>query len=74
MKVRDMRKLDTVKLLELLPAWRQQARELRFKINNKQAKNIRELRLIKKQLAKILTVLRERHQQTAAPSPKALQK
>jgi ribosomal protein L29 len=51
-------KIKTVaELNKLLKADREKMRDLRFKVANKQLKDIRQLRGVKKDIAKILTVL-----------------
>jgi len=60
MKIAELRKLDIAKLNEDLADLRNKNRELRFSIANNQLKNVRQLRVIKKDTAKILTVLNEK--------------
>ena len=60
MKIVELRKLDIEKLNENLAELRNKNRELRFSIANNQLKNVRELRIVKKDIAKILTVLNEK--------------
>jgi len=60
MKIVELRKLDIEKLNESLAEIRNKNRELRFSIANNQLKNVRELRVVKKDIAKILTVLNEK--------------
>ncbi|MBT4124389.1 MAG: 50S ribosomal protein L29 [Candidatus Pacebacteria bacterium] len=60
MKIVELRKLDIEKLNEKLVELRNKNRELRFSIANNQLKNVRELRIVKKDIAKILTVLNEK--------------
>ena len=60
MKIAELRKLDIEKLNEKLTETRNKNRELRFSIANNQLKNVRELRVVKKDIAKILTVLNEK--------------
>jgi len=60
MKIAELRKLDIEKLNESLAELRNKNRELRFSIANNQLKNVRELRVIKKDTAKVLTVLNEK--------------
>jgi ribosomal protein L29 len=51
-------KTKTVKeLKQLLDQSRDKLRDLRFKDANKQLKNVREIRCLKKQLAQILTLV-----------------
>ena len=52
--------MDIEKLNEKLVELRNKNRELRFSIANNQLKNVRELRIVKKDIAKILTVLNEK--------------
>ncbi|PWB38422.1 MAG: 50S ribosomal protein L29 [Parcubacteria group bacterium] len=65
MKVNDIRKIVTDKLQEQLIDLRKKTREMRFSLANNQLKNVREARRIKKDVAKILTVLNERRQAEA---------
>ena len=52
-------KLKTEKdLKQILNEFRDKSRELRFKDANKQLKNIREIRVVKKTIARILTLLK----------------
>tara|TARA_B100001964_G_scaffold202768_1_gene231332 strand:- start:157 stop:342 length:186 start_codon:yes stop_codon:yes gene_type:complete len=59
MKIKDLKKLEIKDLNEKLTKLRNKSRELRFSIANNQLKNVRELRVVKKDIAKILTVLNE---------------
>jgi large subunit ribosomal protein L29 len=58
-------------LHRLLAEERDKLRELRFKDSNKQLKNIREIRSLKKTIAKILTVL---NKETKAAKAKIVDK
>lgn len=60
MKIAELRKLEIKDLNKKLAELRNKSRELRFSIANNQLKNVRELRVIKKDIAKILTVLNEK--------------
>ena len=60
MQIKEIRKLDIEKLNEKLSKLRNKAREHRFSIANNQMKNIRDVRVIKRDIAKILTVLNEK--------------
>ncbi len=56
----DFKELKTKSVLELnklLPEYREKIRDLRFSVSAKQLKNIRELRMAKKIVARILTLL-----------------
>ena len=59
MKLKELRKKESKDLMELLPQYRDKLRELRFKIANKQLRNIREVRETKKIIAQILTLLKK---------------
>lgn len=65
MKIKELRKLDTDKLQEQLTELKNKSRELRFSIANSQLKDVRSLRVVKYDIAKILTILKQR--QTEAP-------
>jgi len=57
MKNIELKKLDSNKLQEKLAEFRNKSRELNFSIANNQLKKVRELRVIKKDIARILTIL-----------------
>ena len=57
MKIIELKKLDNSKLQEKLGELREKSRELNFSIANNQLKGVRQLRVIKKDIAKILTIL-----------------
>ena len=60
MKIKEFRKIEADKLKEKLTDLRNRARELRFSLANNQLKNIREIRQVKKDIAKILTILKDK--------------
>lgn len=62
MDFQDLKIKNEKDLHELLGETREQIRELRFKVSEKQAKNVRTLRELKKTVAKILTLLKQRQQ------------
>lgn len=57
MKINEIKNKTKEELNKLLASQRESLRELRFKDKNKQLKNIREIRLVKKIAARVLTVL-----------------
>jgi ribosomal protein L29 len=57
MDFKEIQTKEVPELQKLLAEYRETQRELRFKDSNKQLKNIRELRNIKKTIAQILTTL-----------------
>lgn len=60
MQIKELRKIETDKLNEKLVDLRTKVRELRFSIANNQLKNVREIRQVRQDIAKILTVLKEK--------------
>lgn len=57
MKISELKIKSTTELQNLLRELRVKERDLNFKIAVKQAKNVRELRDLKKTIAKIMTLL-----------------
>jgi ribosomal protein L29 len=55
MKIQELKDKSLEEITNVLTVKREKLRELRFKDSNKQLKNIREIRAIKKDIAKILT-------------------
>lgn len=60
MKIQEMRKKSEVELVALIKLLREMLRDLRFKVAARQHKDVRELRENKKDIARILTVLKEK--------------
>ena len=59
----DLKELQTkteAELHKLLSQDREKLRELRFKDSNKQLKNVREIRTVKEQIARVLTILNKK--------------
>jgi len=61
MEIKELRLKEITELNQLLKDNRKKLDDLRFKIKQGQLKNIREIRLVKKDIAKILTVIREKN-------------
>jgi ribosomal protein L29 len=59
MKGKEIREMNINELKKLLDEKRQKAVQLRFDITSKQAKNHRDYRKTKKDISKILTILKE---------------
>ncbi len=59
MKIGELREKNTEELKKMLRDKREQSRKLRFDIASKQVKNNRELRNIKKEIARILTLIKK---------------
>ncbi|MEK7064912.1 MAG: 50S ribosomal protein L29 [Patescibacteria group bacterium] len=58
METGDLKNKNESDLQELLAQKRDLLRELRFKVSEKQLKDVREIREIKKDIARVLTFLR----------------
>jgi ribosomal protein L29 len=59
MKLRDLKIKSPAELEKLLLEFCQKKQQLTFKVANKQLKNVRELRLAKKTVARVKTLLNE---------------
>ncbi len=60
MKIKDLKNKNKEELQEILDIKREKLRDLRFKDSNKQLKNVREIRLLKKEIAQILTIINQK--------------
>ena len=60
MKMQDLLKKSPEDLLKQLAEARGSARDLRFRISGKEVKNHQQLRFIRKDIARILTALRQK--------------
>ena len=60
MKIKELRLKNDNELKRDLAALREKTRELRFKALSQEVKNVREVRGIRKDIARILTLLKER--------------
>ncbi|MBU0707818.1 50S ribosomal protein L29 [Patescibacteria group bacterium] len=69
MKIEELRAKPAKELNILLQELREKERDLRFKISAKQMKNVRELRDIKKTIAKIFTVLNSKQSKPSNTKP-----
>ncbi|MCD6429430.1 50S ribosomal protein L29 [bacterium] len=68
MKARDLRNKSTEELHTLLLQQRELLRRLRFDLVAGKVKNIREIREVKKNIARILTIINERRKQQEVTS------
>jgi len=59
MKIKEIRDLNIEEIKKLVKEKRAKLLKLRFDITSKQVKNHRECRKIKKDIAKVMTVIRE---------------
>ncbi len=60
MKIKDIRNKSTVELQKDLTEKRKKLQNIRFELTTKNLKNHREVRLTRKEIAQILTVLSEK--------------
>lgn len=58
MKIKDLREKTENELKSLLKEKREKMRQMKFDLTNKQLKNPRQIKEIKKDIARILTLLR----------------
>ena len=61
MKITELRQKSETELKDLLLAKRAKLAELRFKLHQKKVKNVKVLSAIKKDIARILTLLKGSH-------------
>ncbi|PIZ98852.1 MAG: 50S ribosomal protein L29 [Candidatus Komeilibacteria bacterium CG_4_10_14_0_2_um_filter_37_10] len=59
MDLKELRKKEMSVLQTELAHQREELREMRFSVSNKQLKNLRVIRVVKKDIARILTVIKE---------------
>jgi len=60
MEIKELRRKSEAELHKFLKAKREEFRDLRFKVAGKQHKDVRDLREVKKSIAKIMTILNEK--------------
>lgn len=60
MDIKELRKKSEVELIKLLKLNREHSRDVRFRISAKQHKDVRDLRQVKKIIARIRTVQKEK--------------
>lgn len=61
MDVAEIRKKEAPELKRLLAAEREHVRDLRFRVSAGQLKNVRDIRQTRALIARLLTVLKEKH-------------
>ena len=61
MKIRELRRKSNKELQQILIDLRDKLRELRFNLAGGKVKNIRETRQTKREIARILTILKENY-------------
>jgi len=60
MKLEELKGKTESELKKMIQDWREKLRQLRFDLAAGKVKNVREIRIIKKNIARILTILKER--------------
>lgn len=60
MKIEELRTKQLSELNKLLNDSRDRLRDLRFRISQKQVKNIREIRVVKRTIAKIMMLIKDK--------------
>jgi len=59
-ELKELKSKSVSELQKLLNSSREKIQELRFKVSQNQLKNVREIRVVKKKNAKILTLLNQK--------------
>ena len=70
MEFKELKTKNEGDLQKILRAQREKLRDLRFKVANKQLKNIREIRTIKTIISRTLTVINSKKKEAAAKAEK----
>lgn len=70
MKWKELQDKNENELNKLLAASREHLRELRFKTNNNQLKNVREIRIERKNISNILTLIKQKQSKTKTSDKK----
>lgn len=65
-ELKDLKIKSAAELQKLVVSSREKLRELRFKVSQSQLKNIREIRSLKKKIAKMSTLINQPKQDQAA--------
>lgn len=61
MRTKELRQKTEKEMKQMLQTLREKARQLRFDLSSGKVKNVKELREVKKDIAKILTILNEKN-------------
>lgn len=72
MEIKEIKKKTEKELHQLLMEFRDKLRELRFKDANKQLKNVREIRIVRTTISRVLTILN--HKKTEAQPEEKIEK
>lgn len=68
MEIKELRKKSNEDLRKLLAELREKFRGMRFKVSTRELKTVREVRISKRLIARILTILTERRNTKEAPA------
>jgi large subunit ribosomal protein L29 len=60
MNIKELRAQNQNELVRTLATLREQVRDLRFKIHSKEVKNSHQLKVVRQDIARILTILNEK--------------
>ena len=60
MNTKELRAQNKTELMRQLTSLREQVRDLRFKIHSKEVKNSHQLKNVRQEIARILTILNEK--------------
>ncbi|MFA6271837.1 MAG: 50S ribosomal protein L29 [Patescibacteria group bacterium] len=70
MKWKELQEKNDIELQRLLASSREHLRELRFKTNNDQLKNVREIRTERKNISNILTLIKQKQNKAKTSAKK----
>jgi large subunit ribosomal protein L29 len=59
MTIKELKAMNEKELVKTLTTLREQVRDLRFKINSKEVKNNHQLKQVRKDIARILTLINQ---------------
>lgn len=68
MKAAELKKKSSKELQRELALLREKLRDLRFKVSADQLKNVREIRKVKKDLARVLTMINQKREIEGRPA------
>ena len=69
MKIKELRQKSELELKRLLAESREKLRDMRFKAAQRQLKKVRDIRVAKKTISRILTILEENQEARKSGSP-----
>lgn len=65
-ELKELKLKSAVELQKILSASREKLRELNFKVSQNQLKNVREIRNLRKKIAKVITLINQKKQEKTA--------